>query len=83
MMLVKSEAEYKKINSLGQTWPEMWNGYSNHQLVFVQNPTLQNIMNDNMPALDGTTNNEVFAKHVNALHAACKIFIQTEADERI
>ena len=83
MMLVKLEAEYKKINSLGQTWPEMWNGYSDHQLVFGQNPNLQNIMNDNMPALEGTTNNDVFAKHVNTLHAARRIFIQTEADEGI
>ena len=40
-------------------------------------------MNDNMPALEGTTYNDVFAKHVNALHAARRIFIQTEADERI
>ena len=40
-------------------------------------------MNDNLPALEGTTSSEVFAKHLNALHAARKIFIQTEADARI
>ena len=40
-------------------------------------------MNDNLPALEGSTSSEVFAKHLNALHAARKIFIQTEAEERI
>ena len=40
-------------------------------------------MNDNPPALEGTTSSEVFAKHLNALYAARKIFIQTEADARI
>ena len=40
-------------------------------------------MNDNLPALAGTTDSEVFAKHLNALYAARKIFIQTDADARI
>ena len=40
-------------------------------------------MNNNLPALQGTTSSEVFAQHLNALHAARKAFIQTEADERI
>ena len=62
---------------------QMWNGYSSHQLVSGENPNLPNIMNDNLPALEGTTSSEVFAKHLNALHAARKIFIKTEADTRI
>ena len=40
-------------------------------------------MNDNLPALEGTTSSEVFAKHLNALRAARKIFIQTVADARV
>ena len=62
---------------------QMWNGYSSHQLVFGENPNLPNIMNDNLSALEGKTSSEVFAKHLNALHAARKKFIQTEADARI
>ena len=91
MMLVKLEADYGKINS--QTLPswanmarnslQMWNGFSSHQLVFGENPNLPNIMNNNLPALQGTTSSEVFAEHLNALHAARKAFIQTEADEKI
>ena len=61
---------------------QMWNGFSNHQLVFGQNPNLPNIMEENLPALEGTTRSDVFAKHLNTLHDAHKAFIQTEADER-
>ena len=91
MMLVKLEADYGKINSqtllswanMARNSLQMWNGYSSHQLVFGENPNLPNIMNNKLPALQGTTSSEVFAEHLNALHAARKAFIQTEADERI
>ena len=91
MMLVKLEAEYGKTHSqillswanMARNSLQMWNGYSSHQLVFGENPNLPNIMNDHLPALEGTTSSEVFAKHLNALHAARKIFIQTEDDVRI
>lgn len=89
MMLVKLEAGYGNSNSqtllswanMARNSLQMWNGYSSHQLVFGQNPNLPNIMNDNLPALEGITNSENFAKHLNTLHAAHKAFIQTEADE--
>ena len=91
MMLVKLEADFGEINSqtllswanMARNSLQMWNGYSSHQLVFGENPNLPNIMNNNLPALQGTTSSEVFAQHLNALHAARKAFIQTEADERI
>ena len=91
MMLVKLEADFTKINSqtllswanMARNSLQMWNGYSSHQLVFGETPNLPNIMNNNLPALQGTTSSEVFAQHLNALHAARKAFIQTEADERI
>ena len=91
MMLIKLEAEYGKMNSqtllswanMARNSLQMWNGYSSHQLVFGENPNLPNIMSDNLPAMEGTTSSEVFAKHLNALHAARKIFIESEANERI
>ena len=90
-MLVKLEAEYGKTHSqtllpwanMARNSLQMWNGYNSHNLVFGENPNLPNIMNDNLPALEGTTSTEVFSKHLNVLHAARKIFIQTEADIRI
>ena len=62
---------------------QMWHGYSSHQLVFGVNPNLPNIMNCNVPALEGSTSSETFAKHLNALHSARHAFIRSEADERI
>ena len=90
-MLVKLEADYGRINSqtllswanMARNSLQMLNGYSSHQLIFLENPNLPNIMNNKLPALQGTTSSEVFAEHLNALHAARKTFIQTEADEKI
>ena len=62
---------------------QMWNGFSSHQLVFGANPNLSGKMTDKLPALDGTTTSETFAKHLNTLHASRKAFIDTEANERI
>ena len=91
MMLVKLLAEYGKINpqtllswaNMARNPLQMWNGFSCHQLVFGENPNLPNLINDNLPALEGTMSSEVFARHLNTLHAARRVFIQTEADERM
>ena len=91
MMLTKLTADYANTNSdvllswanMARNSLQMWNGYSSHQLVFGENPNIPNVLNDNLPALEGVTNSEVFAKHLNALHGARRAFIQTEADERI
>ena len=48
---------------------QIWNGYSSHQPVLGENPNLSNIMQDTLPALEGTTRSEVFSPHINALHA--------------
>ena len=91
MMLLKFEEENGITDSqtlfcwanMARNSLQMWNGYSSHQLVFGQNPNLPGIMTDRLPALEGTTTSEVFAKHLNALHEARKAYIQTEANERI
>ena len=88
MMLLKLEADYGKMNSqtllswanMARNSLQMWNGYSSHQL---EDPNLPNIMQDTLPALEGTTRSEVFSQHLNALHATRKAFIQSEAEERI
>jgi hypothetical protein len=51
--------------------------------LFGKNPNLPNIMQAELPALEGTTCSEAFSKHLNALHETRKAYIQTEADERI
>ena len=91
MMLLKLEADYGKMISqtllsranIARNALQMGNGYSSHQLVLGENPNLPNIMQDTLPALEGTTCSEVFSQHLNALHAIRKAFIQSEAEERI
>ena len=62
---------------------QLWHGFSSYQLVFDRNPNLPNVMSDKPPALTGTTTSETLEKHVNALHAPRKSFIETESNERI
>ena len=62
---------------------QMWHGYSSFQIVFGINPNLPNILTDKPPALEGRTTSEVLVKHLNALHAARKSFVESESDERI
>ena len=68
------------IESVSEDFPSY---FSSHQLVFGHNPNLPGIMTDKLPALEGTTQSEAFAKHLNVLHDARKAYIQTEADERL
>lgn len=89
-MLIKLEEYGKKDSQALLCWAnmsrnslQMWNGFSSHQLVFGTNPNLPNIMTEKLPALEGTSTSEIFAKHLNALHSARKAYIQTEAKERI
>lgn len=62
---------------------KMWNGFSSYQLVFGENPNLPSIMDARPPALEGTTISETLAKHLTAMHAARRAFVQSEADEKI
>lgn len=59
------------------------NGFSSYQLVYGQNPNLPSVLNDKLPALEGTVSGESTAKHLNALHAARKAFVKVESGEKI
>lgn len=91
MMLTKLEAENKTVElptllswaNMARNSLQMWNGYSSHQLVFGRNPNLPNIINAELPSLEGSTTSETFAKHLNALHETRKAYIQSETNERI
>lgn len=62
---------------------QMWSGFSSFQIVFGQNPVLPNLMTDGLPAMEGKTQSQILANHLNALHSARRAFIQTESSERI
>ena len=50
-------------------------------MVFGKNPDLPTVFTDEPPALESRTVIEMFAKYLNALHAACRDFIRSEACE--
>ena len=62
---------------------QMIEGFSPYQLVFGRNPKLPSVLSDELPALEGTTTCEVFAKHLNTLVAGRKAFLQAESSNRI
>ena len=58
-------------------------GYSLSHLVFDYNPNFPSVMRNKPPALEGVITNKLIALHLNALHSAWKIFIESEADEKL
>ena len=58
-------------------------GYSPNQLVFGKNPNLPSLLNDKLPALEGVSTSEIVANNLNAMHAARKSFIESEASEKL
>jgi transposase InsO family protein len=55
---------------------QMWNGFSSFQLVFGKNPRLPDVFNASLPELEGKTQSEVIAMHLNTLQNARKAFIE-------
>ena len=51
-------------------------GFLSYQLVFKRNPKITSTLTENPPALDGTTINHSFAKHIHAIHSARSAFIE-------
>ena len=90
-MLSKLEAENSEVEletllslaNMASNSLQRWNDFSSNQPVFGKNPNLTNIMQTELPALEGSTSSKTFHKHMNALHEACKAYIQSEADKRI
>lgn len=62
---------------------QMQNGFSSYQIIFGRNPRLPNVMEDQLPALDGKTTSETLATHLNSLHAARRAFVEAETSERV
>ena len=58
-------------------------GFSPNQLVFGRNPNVPTVMNGKPPAHEGTTSSELIAGHLNAMHAARKSYIESEASEKL
>lgn len=62
---------------------KMWNGLNSHQLEFGQNPNFPGNLKDTVPALKGTTSNEILASMLTLCSKQKKAFIETEVSECI
>ena len=58
-------------------------GFSPNQLVFGCNPNTPSTMTAKPPALRDSTQGEIIAEHLNALHSARRAFIQSESSSKI
>ena len=76
-MLLKLMEEKKIESQTLLSWANMarnslqiWNCFCNHQLVFGKKSKFTRYYVRKLQALEGTTNSEIFAQHLNALHEA-------------
>ena len=58
-------------------------GFSPNQVVFRKNPNLPNVPENKPLALENVTTIELVANNLNAVHAATKAFVKTEASEKL
>jgi transposase InsO family protein len=58
-------------------------GYSPYQVAFGQNPNLSSVLNSEPLALEATTISSIVGKHISALHATRKAFLEAESSEKI
>ena len=60
-----------------------YSGFSPYQLVLGQNPNLPSVLTDDLPALEGKSDQDFVAVHLNDLHAARKAYVKAETSDRI
>ena len=58
-------------------------GFSPNQLVFGKNPNFSRLINNELPVLEGISSCDLITDHLNILHSARELFIQTETSENI
>ena len=91
LMLSKLVTDYPKISenvllrwaNMAKNSLQMWNGFSSNQLVLGINPRLPSIMNGKIPGLNESTISEALAKHLTALHATRRAFVESESEEKL
>ena len=58
-------------------------GFSPNQAVFGKNPNYPSVWTDNLSALEGRTSIHIVRDNVNTMHAARKVFFESEASEMV
>ena len=60
-----------------------FSGFSPNQLVFGRNPSLPNVFNDKIPALNADSTSDLIRMNLNAMHLARQEFVKFESNEKI
>ena len=61
----------------------MWSEFSSYQLAFGGNRNISSTLSDNPLALEGTTINHSFAKHIHTIHSARSASIDAESSGKV
>ena len=62
---------------------QMFGGFSANHLTMGRNPSLPNVIDDRLPALEETTVSKTVADNVNAMHSARQAFAKCESSNKI
>ena len=62
---------------------QMFGGFSSYQLAMGRNPPLPNVIDNKLPALEGTTSSKIVAENLTAMHKAREEFIKCESNNKI
>ena len=89
-MMVKTKEDSKCSWEVALCWAisaknsmQMYGGFSANQLTMGRNPTLPNVIDDKLPALEETAVSRTVADHVNAMHSARQAFAKCESSNKI
>ena len=89
-MMVKTQEDSKCSWEIALCWAlsaknsmQMFGGFSANQLTMGRNPSLPNVIDDRLPALEDTTVSKTVADNVNAMHSARQAFAKCESSNKI
>ena len=89
-MMVKTKEDSKCNWEVALCWAlsaknsmQMFGGFSANQLTMGRNPSLPNVIDDRLPALEETTVSKTVADNVNAMHSARQAFAKCESSNKI
>ena len=58
-------------------------GFSSNQILFAMNPNLPSNLINLLPAMEEVSKTKIIVKHLNAMNAARKAFIEAESNEKL
>ena len=89
-MLVKTKEDCKCSWQIALSWAlnaknsmQMFGGFSAYQLLMGKNPSLPNVIDNKLPAMEGTSVSAVLEKNLQAMRKAREEFVKVESSSKI